>query len=436
MASFTRCVVPWFVVLCTWLVSHLGASTPASSAEQAVPDTDYTFPAEWEPHASLWLGWPADEYVKSRPFSAVQMDMIRALAGRVKVDLVVQDAEEAAKVKRLFVERKVPHNHVRFHAVPHTDIWFRDMGPLFVKNRKGNLKVVDFQFNLWGTVDLEDKSARTDEAVDRLIAARLKVPVIPSRMILEGGALEFNGRGTLLTTEAVVFDRNPKLTKVAAEAELKRLFNVRKIIWLKEGLAEDDSPLRGVLPGRVFTLGTNGHVDEFVRFVDARTLLLAEVSAAEAEANPIAKISRQRLEAAHQVLSKATDQDGKPFRIIRVPTPDPIINTVEPGDYVYDELLSKYEFKDGTKIKKGESIQLIAATSYLNFVVTNGTVLLPKYGQPGRPKSAHDKDEQVRRLLAEYFPDRKIVQLNAENVNLGGGGMHCITQQQPTVGPR
>ncbi len=406
------------------------------AAEEKAADTSFTFPAEWGPHESIWMGWPPQEYVASRPFADVQMEIIRALRGHVKVDLVVQDAAEEARVRRLFRDRKVPHEHVRFHPVPHTDIWFRDIGPLFVQGPKGALKVVDLKFNLWGTADLTDKSARIDDAVDRLIAARLKAPTISSSMILEGGALEFNGRGTVITTEAVVFDRNPKMSKAAAEAELKRLFNVRKVVWVKEGLPEDDNPLRGVLPGKLFTLGTNGHVDEFVRFVDARTLLLAEVTREEAAANPIARIARKRLETAFHSLSKATDQDGKPFRILRVPAADHLVNTVKPGDYVYDELLSKYEYRDGTRIRKGEAIKVIAATSYLNFLVTNGVVLVARYGQPGRPKSVRDKDEKARRLLAELFPGRKIVQINAENINLGGGGIHCITQQQPASGRR
>ena len=429
--QLTRFSLPVVAALLVGAATGPGARTAQAAEEKPITAADYSFPAEWEPHESIWLGWPAEEYVKSRPFADVQIEMIQALAGLVKVDLVVQTEDEAAKVKRLFGERKVRHDHVRFHAVPHTDIWFRDMGPLFVKDRTGALAVVDFKFNLWGTAGSEDKSARIDDAVDRTIARRLKLPTLASPLILEGGALEFNGRGTVITTEAVVFERNPKMSKAAAEAELKRLFNVRKIVWVKEGLAEDDSPIRGVLPGGLFTLGTNGHVDEFVRFVDARTILLAEVTAAEAAADPVALISRQRLETAYEALSAASDQDGKSFRIVRVPAADPIINTVKPGDYVYDELITQYQFKDGTKIKKGEPIKLIAATSYLNYLVTNGVVLVPKYARPGRPASVGDKDEKVRRLLAETFPDRKIVQINAENVNLGGGGMHCITQQQP-----
>jgi agmatine deiminase len=393
-------------------------------------DSTFTFPAEWGPHESIWMGWPAEEYVKDRPFKDVQAQIIQALAGHVKIDLVVQNEKEAASVKELLWAKGVPQDHVRFHPVRHTDIWFRDMGPLFVQNQRENLRVVDFKFNLWGTADLADEAAGIDGQVDKLIADRLNIPTIPSSMILEGGALEFNGKGTVITTEAVVFDRNPEMCKPQAEAELKRLFGVRKVIWIKEGLADDDSPIRGVLPGGLFTMGTNGHVDEFVRFVDARTVLLTEVSAAEAEDDQVARISRRRMDAAHEVLKKATDQDGNPLRIIRVPAARRIVNKVKPGNYMYDEFLAKYTFKDGTQIKDGEQIQVIAATSYLNFLVTNGVVLVPKYGGPDRPEW-FKKDEQVRQLLSDFFPDRKVVQINAENLNLGGGGIHCITQQQP-----
>jgi agmatine deiminase len=401
------------------------------ACDDAARDSTFTFPAEWEPHESIWMGWPAEEYAKNRSFKDVQIEVIQALAGHVKIDLAVQDEKEAASVKELLRQKGVPHDHVRFHAVRHTDIWFRDMGPLFVKNQRQELRVVDFKFNLWGTADLADEAARIDGQVDTLLARRLNILTIPSSMILEGGALEFNGQGTVITTEAVVFDRNPQMNKPLVEAELKRLFGVKKVIWIKEGMADDDSPLRGVLPGRLFTMGTNGHADEFVRFVDTRTVLLTEVSAAEAEVDPVARISRERMEAAHEALKKATDQDGNLLRIIRVPAAPRIVNTVKPGDYMYDEFLAKYKFKDGTQIKGGEPIQVIAATSYLNFLVTKGVVLVPKYGKPDRPELVKEKDEQVRRLLGGFFPDRKVVQINAEDLNLGGGGIHCITQQQP-----
>src|SRR5262249_42618529 len=143
-----------------------------------------------------------------------------------------------------------------------------------------------------------------------------------------------------------------------------------------------------------------------------------------------------RMEAAHAVLKKATDQDGNPLHIIRVPAAPRIVNTAKPGDYMYDEFLTKYKFKDGTRIKAGEPVQVIAATSYLNFLVTNGVVLAPTYGGPTRPEWVQEKDEQVRRLLSDRFPGRKVVQINAENLNLGGGGIHCITQPQPARGPR
>src|SRR5262249_53722446 len=142
----TRCCCP----CCAPRYSPAGPSFPRAEEQPSV-DSRFTFPAEWEPHESVWMGWPPVEYVKGRSFKDVQIEVIRALAGHVKVDLAVQDEKEAASVKKLLQEQRVPQDHVRFHSVPHTDIWFRDMGPLFIKNRRGDLKVVDFQFNLWGT---------------------------------------------------------------------------------------------------------------------------------------------------------------------------------------------------------------------------------------------------------------------------------------------
>src|SRR5262249_10486003 len=143
------------------------------------PGAAYTFPAEWEQHESVWMGWPAAEYVRDRSFKDVQVEMIQALAGHVTVDLVVQHEQEAASAKALLRGKGVPHDHVRFHPVRHTDIWFRDMGPLFVRDRRGGLAVVDFRFNLWGTVEPTDPAALIDGQVDNLVAGRLKVPTIP-----------------------------------------------------------------------------------------------------------------------------------------------------------------------------------------------------------------------------------------------------------------
>jgi agmatine deiminase len=220
------------------------------------------------------------------------------------------------------------------------------------------------------------------------------------------------------------------------EAELKRVFGIQKVIWLKRGVADDDLSYEGKLPGDLFTvLTTGGHIDEFARFVGPRTILLAAVSPQEAAEDPIAKITHGRMEENFRILQAATDQDGRPFEIIRLPVPAPIVVTMDEQDEVY-KLLQKLKFKDGTVIAKGSTIKTLLAASYLNFVVANGIVLVPSYWKEGRSEIVKQKDEAAQEVLRRVFPGRRIVPINPENINAGGGGMHCIVQQMPAAAPR
>jgi len=179
------------------------------------------------------------------------------------------------------------------------------------------------------------------------------------------------------------------------------------------------------LPGNIYTATvTGGHIDEFCRFVDSNTILLAEVSAEERDSNSISRISYERLEENYKILCEATDQDGKPLRIIRVPV----------ANHITAEYKPKRDAQYFGGAKAGDTIKYMLTASYLNFLVTNGVVLVQSYWKEGRPASTKSKDEKAKRILQEAFPDRKIVQINAEDVNHGGGGIHCITQQQPAAG--
>lgn len=426
-----------FIVAMSLLVASVSTqcSQPfaAQLSELEANHGGFTFPAEFDKHESIWLSWPTYENVTGRPSEAVQMEIIRALEPYVKVDVIAQDDEEVAKIKELLAKSAVPTHHLRFHTVTHNDIWIRDMGPLFLRNHKNKLKVVDFKFNTWGYETTDSENSKVEEAVDRLIAKELKLPTIRSNMVMEGGALEFNGKGTLITTESVAFQRNPNMTKVEMENEFKRLFGVKKIIWMKRGLMEDDQTFKGKLPGDLYTvITTGGHADEFVRFVNHNTVLLAEASPHDRAHDPIAKVSGERMDENLKILRYAGDQDGRPLKIVRMPMPDPIIETLSPGDGVY-EYIKGLNYEDGSVFPHGEPVKAIIASSYLNYVVTNGVVLAPAYWKPGRPETTKQKDEEAVRILQSVFPGRKIIQINPENINTGGGGMHCITQQQPAT---
>ena len=389
------------------------------------------FPAEFEPHRALWMAWPTYENKLGLPTEPLLIEIIRATEGRVAIELLAQDDGEAELIRARLAREAVPSDHVTLRSVPHGDIWMRDMGPIFLRGDRGGLRIADFGFNMWGYESADSPNSLLEEAVDRRVADLLGHQVVKSPLISEGGSREFNGRGVMIAVEAVERQRNPDWTLEAMEAEFGRVLGVSKVIWLAEGMAEDELTFRGRLPGDVYTvITTGGHVDEFARFADPRTILLAEVTEEERRTDPIAAISHRRLEESHRRLSAATDLDGNPFRIVRVPVPDSLFATMRRGDGVFD-YIRPLDYEDGSRIEPDDEITVIAAASYLNFQVTNGLVLAQKYWKPGGPESLRRKDEAALAILREAFPGREILPLDAMAVNLGGGGIHCVLQQEP-----
>ncbi len=412
-----------------------------SSCDRIDPiSTEFYLPGEWESQQSVWIGWATYENRAGFPTNEVHINMIKALAPNVMVDIAVQDDAEREAVKTELLAAGITQatitERLRFHTIPHNDIWWRDMGGIFLKNANGEQKIVDFNFNGWGYGPYTDAVGKEgfalDEGVDRAIAAELKVTSIASSMIMEGGGIESNGKGTLLITASVLFQRNPNMTKPQIEAELKRVLNAKKIIWLPRGVGNDVNAVEGspyLINGeKVYTpVTTGGHTDEFVRFIDSKTLLLAEVPASEAT-DTIARFSRKALLEAEQILKNATDQDGQPFTILRIPETGTLLQTVQPGDGTFD-FLSTMSALNIDPAATG--ITVVLASSYLNYVVTNGVVLMPKYARADRPAILATKDAEARKVFEKAFPTRKIVEIDVTNINVGGGGMHCITQQVP-----
>ena len=391
----------------------------------------FAFPAEFETHRALWMAWPTYENKRGLPTEPLLLEIIRAVEGGVAIELLAQDEEQAGAIRDRFAQEEIPDEHVTIHAVPHGDIWMRDMGPIFLRGDRGGLRIADFGFNMWGYESPESANSRLEEAVDRQVADFLDLEVVKSPLISEGGSREFNGRGVMIAVEAVERQRNPGWTLESMEDEFRRVLGVTQVLWLAEGMAEDELTFKGRLPGDVYTvITTGGHVDEFARFADARTVLLAEVTEEERRADPIAAISYERLEESFRRLSAATDQDGNPFRIVRMPVPDSLFETMRRGDGVFD-YIQPLDYEDGSRIEPDDEIRVVAAASYLNFQVTNGLVIAQKYWKPGMAESLREKDERALGILREAFPGRKVLALDAMAVNLGGGGIHCILQQEP-----
>jgi agmatine deiminase len=216
------------------------------------------------------------------------------------------------------------------------------------------------------------------------------------------------------------------LSRDEVEQELLKLLGQKKMVWLKRGVAEDDDAERGPVRGNVYAAGAGGHIDEMARFTSPTTIALEEVTATERDGDPVMRESFERLEENYRILKSATDQDGQLFQIVRMPAADPeyVDLTLKAGD-------SALSFFRGSK--PGERIRVILPRSYMNFVISNGVVLEEAYWRPGRPESTRRKDEQARLILQRLFPARTVIQLHAENLNRGGGGMHCATQEQPSV---
>jgi agmatine deiminase len=310
----------------------------------------------------------------------------------------------------------------------------RDFGPSFLTDGK-SLKVADFGFNYWGYDSAEAKASKEQDAVDRFVAQRLRIPAQRFDLISEGGNRESNGKGVIMLTEAVERQRNPSLSREELEAKLKVAMNAKVILWLPKGVMEDGYSFDGPIDGNIYLpITTGGHVDNFARFIDARTILLAEVTEEEAKRSGVARENRKRLEAARQAIEAARDQDGNPFRILRVPAPELVTEMMRPGDPVYD-FLAGLNYPNGHKFPKGQPVRVAQANSYANFLITNKLVLGSRFWHPGLSSRVLEKDRRALAALRKAFPNHKVVLIPTRAVNLGGGGIHCITAHEPKVVP-
>ena len=392
-------------------------------------------PAEFESQDAIWLIWPSTDHKEGESVEQVTLEIIEALIGDIDLVITCKNKELLAHAKITLTNYFGELPRLKLLVIPSYEIWARDMGPIFLETNQNTPAIADFNFNSWGYSDTLDIHTKTEEMYDVKVAEQFNLPIISSAMISEGGNREVNGRGTLITTESVEMDRNPDMTKEAMELEYKRLLGVKKIIWLKQGLVEDNHTFLGPITTsegtKAYTVvTTNGHIDEFARFVNDSTILMAKVDSLEFD-DPIALENHKRIEVNYQILSEATDQEGKPFTIVRMPLPGTIFSTMSPGDYVY-EYIKTLDYSDGSTFPNGDTVKVMAALSYLNFIITNKVVIGQRCWREGMPDDLKLKDEKATQILQSVFPERRIIMIDALAVNLGGGGIHCISMHQPT----
>jgi agmatine deiminase len=301
--------------------------------------------------------------------------MIRALSFHEKVNLLVNDEATQRDVSVRLRGVGTNIDSVSFFHIPTVDVWMRDYGPTFVTRgqQEDPLAFNDWIFNGWGG---KYKAYEDDDNIAREMAARLKIPVFIHKIVLEGGSIEVNGRGTCLTTEQCLLNknRNPHMSRAQIEQFLKDSLGVMHIVWLAEGIVGDD---------------TDGHIDDIARFVNPTTLVCAVEENSQDE-------NYAALQENYERLQGATDQDGRKLSIVSLPCPGPVYS---------------------------EGLRLPA--SYANFYIANGVVLVPLFDDAN--------DGKAMGILKELFPQREIIGLPCSAVVAGLGAIHCVTQQQPKV---
>lgn len=346
----------------------------------------FRMPAEWAPHRGTWLSWPhrAESWPgKFAPVPGVFVEIVRHLAVHEEVHINVRDAEMEAPVRALLgaggvsADRRSGPGAVLFHHNPTNDAWCRDHGPVFVQRETASGRreeaIVDWGYNAWGG---KYPPYEDDDVIPTRVGKKYGIRVFHPGIVMEGGSLDVNGKGTLLTTESCLLNpnRNPGLSKAEIEQYLKDYLGVAHVLWLGDGIEGDD---------------TDGHVDDLTRFTDASTVVtVVEDDPRDPNYAPL----RDNLER----LRRMRDQDGQPLRVITLPMPPAM-------------------FQDAQRLP----------ASYANFYIANGIVLLPAYHPP--------TDEIARQTLQSCFPTRRVIPLASTDLVWGLGSFHCVTQQWPTV---
>lgn len=393
----------------------------------------FTFPPEWERHEAVWMGWD-DMIFEDTDHTRLRLDMLGAITPYVPATINTGSAENVERIQTLMAGTPIDTAKVSFNVQETVDWWVRDTGPLFISNSK-RLAMAAFKWGNYGFPWPYTGPAQMDRIkAPRQIAASRGYRQRTSDVVAEGGGIEVNSR-VLITYRDAALHRNPGKTLAEVEAELKRLYGKEQVIWL------DRAPITDrIFPGpkvaNFYGWGANGHVDEYVRFVSEDTILVAEVGEDERGRDALMRLDHEILAENRRQLEEARGPDGKPFNVVAMPMPDVAVFQ-RARKLTEDDFASTPEGYDQRSIFRGfavgDEVIDVPAVSYLNFLITNGVVVGAKYWKEGMPDHIRKTDERSAAILKEHFPGRDIVQINPLAANWFGGGVHCLTQQQPAV---
>lgn len=352
-----------------------------NGSEKPSAMSGFTMPAEWAPHEATWLGWPHESSDWPGKLPAIRWvygEMIRKLSEGERIRLCVNSASDAQTARTVIRAAGADLKQIDFLPFPTNRGWMRDSGPIFVRHRQKGKQIVHFHFNAWARY----KNWQKDRVIPELAAKRFKTPLIHARLgdrniVLEGGGIEVNGSGTVLTTEECYLDpktqvRNPGLSKPDFEQALKQFLGVTHVLWLGHGITGDD---------------THGHIDDLARFVNRNTLVVIREKNRK-------DINYKPLEENWERAQGLRLEDESKINLVELPMPAPL-------------------FFDGFRLP----------ASYANFYIGNRCVIVPTFNDPN--------DRVALGVLGELFPGRTVVGIHAVDLVLGYGTLHCLTQQEP-----
>jgi len=346
---------------------------------------NFRLPAEWETQDSIWITWPYNENDWPDLFIYIPTTVgkiVAAISKNQKVNLILKINEKIGGIKKILINFKAKLKNIKFFKISTNRIWIRDFGPIYLTNKK-NKVFINFKFNGWAKYNDYKKDDKINSVISKLTKIRQIEPMIKigkkiQKMVLEGGAIDVNGNGSILLTKECLLsktqERNPGINKLMYEKILSNLFNVKNFIWLNKGIKGDD---------------THGHIDDVSRFVSKDTIMTA-VEKDKNDKNY--NILKENL----NILNKTKDINGKNFKIIKIPMPKPIY------------------------IKK-----IRVPASYMNFLICNKIILLPLFNDPN--------DKIVINIFKKYFNRRKIVGIDCTKLIWGFGAIHCMTQHEPRI---
>ncbi len=358
-------------------------------AEELDKEQQYHMPAEWEKHEGTWLQWPHDGIFDGYQMrmERIWLVMVEALHQHENVHIIVRDERQRDHVAYLLRYFNISEDTVHLYVIPTNDVWVRDNGPIYVLDSDNNMVIANWEFNGWGN----RFEGELDNNVPSLIGESLSIPVVSPPLVLEGGAVEVNGKGTFMATRSSIINdnRNPGKSQEEVEAILSKYLGVTHFIWLSGAGGEVIEEWGGV---------TDSHIDGAARFTDESTVLY---SWNEDRSDPHFNIMLKH----YEELKEAVTESGKPLTLVPAPLPEGGVHQIS----------SNLGWRKST----------LTAAIYVNFYVANGVVLAPVYG--------NKNDARAKAVISEHFPGREVIGIDSAYLSEHGGMIHCVTQQQPAV---